>query len=323
MAVSELDPSKSSSVELLGYVDVRLAALVEMHGEVAPTRDVLLAQLSAGPSPGRRVLHQVAREAGAIVGYALLVLPERENTSVGFVEVAVLAAHRSRGLGSVLLAAARSAAAAAGRDRLVAEGIVAGSRGAAWAEARGFVVGQRMTIQVLAMSDADTARPAPQVHAGYHLVEWVGSAPDGLAVSFVRAKAAMTDAPTGELDIEVPRWDVDRLRRHERELQRRGEQERVVAAVHNATGDVAGLTELRTDSSAMAGQQDTSVVADHRGRGLGLAMKAHQLRLLAANRPDVELVRTHVASENHHMQRINIELGFVTSHDTLLLEARM
>ena len=57
-------------------------------------------------------------------------------------------------------------------------------------------------------------------------------------------------------------------------------------------------------------QDDTLVMPDHRGRGLGMALKVAVLELLAAEHPERRVIHTWNAVENTFMQRINRDLGF-------------
>jgi GNAT superfamily N-acetyltransferase len=53
--------------------------------------------------PGERECSVLATVEGAVVGYAVLTLPERDNRDLCFVDVRVEPAHRGRGIGSALL----------------------------------------------------------------------------------------------------------------------------------------------------------------------------------------------------------------------------
>lgn len=59
-----------------------------------------------------------------------------------------------------------------------------------------------------------------------------------------------------------------------------------------------------------ASQHDTSVVAAHRGHGLGAVMKAAMMRWVVEERPGVERVTTGTAAANAHMLRVNRSLGY-------------
>jgi RimJ/RimL family protein N-acetyltransferase len=82
-------------------------------------------------------------------------------------------------------------------------------------------------------------------------------------------------------------------------------------ARHRATGEAAGITmvcvhELRP---TIAAQEDTSVLAAHRGHRLGLRLKLAMLDWLRAERPDVQSVDTWNVPGNAPMIAINDALG--------------
>jgi mycothiol synthase len=121
----------------------------------------------------------------------------------------------------------------------------------------------------------------------------------------------------------LPTWTVDGVRTADADLAARGVQQRVVVAVHEDTGEIAGLTELQfwPERPAIALQQDTSVSATHRGRGLGAFVKSEMLRWLDTERPpELECILTSVAPHNVHMRRVNDQLGFVRTRTAQLVE---
>jgi mycothiol synthase len=147
---------------------------------------------------------------------------------------------------------------------------------------------------------------------GYRIEHWIGACPEPLVESFARAKAAMDDAPDGGLGYETTKTTADRVRAAERWRAHRGADLWVVAAVHEADGEVAGLTELELDRHCpqLAHQEDTAVVPAHRGHGIGLWIKADMLlRLRAAGAP-VAQIRTTTDFANAYMLAINERLGF-------------
>ena len=79
-----------------------------------------------------------------------------------------------------------------------------------------------------------------------------------------------------------------------------------------ATGALAGYTEIIWDPAKpqIAQQQDTAVLPQYRGQGLGRRLKAAMLAKLAQERPQVRWVRTENADANAPMLKINEELGF-------------
>jgi len=129
--------------------------------------------------------------------------------------------------------------------------------------------------------------------------------------SYVQAKEAMADAPTGGLSWQPPVLDAAKWRGIEEVLDRRGQQVRIIVAIHQASGAVAGLTEVTFSriNPRRATQEDTIVVPEHRGRGLGLVVKADMLRWLRTECPQVHEIETWNAESNAHMLAINDRLG--------------
>jgi len=82
--------------------------------------------------------------------------------------------------------------------------------------------------------------------------------------------------------------------------------------VHDATGEVAGYTELAFDpcNDAHAWQWDTIVDPAHRGHRIGLVLKIENLRFVLTQEPALRTVSTFNAGSNDHMIAINEALGF-------------
>ncbi len=220
------------------------------------------------------------------------------------VEICVAPSRRRRGLGRALLETVAVYARTLGCTRLV--GRHAGPGGAAFAAAVGATPGNSQIVSVLALPPEGDARPVP----GYRLCSWITRAPDDLVESYARARNAISDAPHTE-GADEPRWTVETVRDFEEALVLRGRRQRVTVALDGA-GEVAGYTELRVspDTGAVAGVDDTAVVAAHRGRGLATWIKRESLRLLAADRPDVALVTTANDASNAAILAVNRTLGF-------------
>jgi len=123
----------------------------------------------------------------------------------------------------------------------------------------------------------------------------------------------MADAPRdAAVDPEV--WDADRIRTVEEVGVTSGWRYHSVAARHDATGELAALTQLGTDPGVpgWAFQSLTAVLAEHRGHRLGLLTKVAMLDLLLSRDPGVRSILTSNAGPNKHMIAINARLGFET-----------
>jgi GNAT superfamily N-acetyltransferase len=96
-----------------------------------------------------------------------------------------------------------------------------------------------------------------------------------------------------------------------------------VLAVHESTGAVAGLTEVVVPRQrpGRADQYDTIVVPEHRGYGIGRAIKARMLFELRAAEPKLVEVQTWHALEKEPMLKVNAELGFLPDREWREYEA--
>ena len=280
-------------------------------------------------------------QADAVVATAHVILPRRGNTHLGHVEVVVHPDHRSRGLGHLLLAEAEGLVAAAGRGTVVATSdhrgeppaddptallaptgsgrIAATDPAAQLAAARGYALGQadRYSVLELPVDPGHLQRlhdgAASRAGADYRLVTWSDRTPDDRLEDMAELYTRMsTDAPSGELDLEEDPWDGDRIRVSEDQTARAGHGFLVVAAEHVPSGRLAAFTEVEypLDQPHVVFQEDTLVLREHRGRRLGMLVKAEMLRRLHRERPGARRVHTWNAEENAHMLAINVALGF-------------
>jgi GNAT superfamily N-acetyltransferase len=203
--------------------------------------------------------------------------------------------------------------------------ITGGGVGERWALARGFRQTHATVSQELALRDVVPTSWAIEPPAGYGIVQWIGRAPDDLLASYADARSAIHDAPLGQAAWASPEWTPDRIRAAEREQLERGVEQRVVVAVHDASGTVAGITEveLLPHRKGAALQKDTAVLRAHRGHRLGAHIKARMIEWLIADRPDLTLIQTTTGAENVHMIRVNQALGFVTTRSWVVVTGEL
>src|SRR5262249_38246242 len=143
--------------------------------------------------------------------------------------------------------------------------------------------------------------------AGYGTLRWHGHTPDEYAAEFAAAKVATAEPPAGE----QMNWDVERVREMAEMVAKRGDDLYTVAAVHD-DGWIAGFAEMVVPGAQpwRAIQHDTTVLAEHRGRRIGIWLKAVMLEWMMAERPEVVEIETDNADDNRHMLAVNEELGF-------------
>jgi RimJ/RimL family protein N-acetyltransferase len=204
----------------------------------------------------------------------------------------------------------------AGRARLSSE-IRDGSAGAAFAAVAGATAGIAEVIRVLEV-DSGLADRLPALRAeaaqhavGYSLVSWDGPTPEEYLDDVVRLEAAMADAPR-DPGVETWIWDAERIRKSEDIMFSHGVGRYEIAARHDATGELAAITAVGTETGTpdWGFQFGTMVLAGHRGRRLGLLVKAAMLDWLAEREPAIQHIVTGNAGANAHMIAINERLGF-------------
>ncbi|MES2171810.1 MAG: GNAT family N-acetyltransferase, partial [Actinomycetota bacterium] len=137
---------------------------------------------------------------------------------------------------------------------------------------RGYALEQVLRASRLALPLAVDIPPAP---AGYRLVRWTGATPpewlDDVAMLYTRMS---TDAPTAGLDEPEDPWDAQRVISLEDRVADDGRTLHLSAVEHG--GHLVGMSQLATppEPGRPAVQWETIVLAEHRGRGLGMLLKA-------------------------------------------------
>jgi GNAT superfamily N-acetyltransferase len=298
--IEEVDGTTADEPLLRGLHLIELEADPRPAGEPwRSAEEAIQSYRNPGTAKRRRWLASVEGEPAG----AAFLSDHGGSLVVGY--VLVRPSFRRRGIGTQLLATL-VAGARAGR---VASffGEYATEEGAAFARASGAVDDQRHVVSILDLRTAQLDRFGPP--DGAELRSWVGEAPDELVESFVRARNAMADAPApgGQT---MPMWTVEEQRRDEARWLALGQQPHVTAAVSDS--EVVSLTGVRVPpgEAPFVRTDDTVTVPHARGRGLALAVKAENLRLLGAARPDVEQVGTKNAEHNAAMRAVNARLGF-------------
>jgi GNAT superfamily N-acetyltransferase len=280
-----------------------------------------LALDDGGPEEQRLL---VARDgAGAVRGIADIELHRRENLELAGVELRVLPAYRRRGVGTNLIAAVEQVVVAAGRTELggldeTPERADYEDAAGPFARRRGFVPAQEMVRRELrlplsprharALAGSPKAKPP-----GYTMITFADRWPDELIEDRCELGRRMsTDIPRGgqELDEEV--WDEARVRQVEAALTAQNRAKVIAVARDDNSGRLAGFTEIAVPRGAPESvwQHDTLVKREHRGHGLGFAMKVANLAALERRFGAARRVSTWNAAENAPMIAVNDEMGF-------------
>lgn len=254
--------------------------------------------------------------AGRPCGWYSAAFPQRENRHRGYLSLLVSAERRRQGIGSRVLAHAAARARQLGRTALVSE-----AREGSAAEEFFRALGGRPGITEVRRVQQVTASGAGRLSelraaaqpaaAGYGLERWQGMIPEDQLAGVAAVNEAMGDAPRDE-DEESQQWDAGRVRDDMTRVAASGHRVYTVAARHDRTGELAGLTQVTVDPAdpAWGYQELTAVARQHRGHRLGLLLKVAMLEWLAREEPRLRTIITGNADANQHMIAINEALGY-------------
>ncbi|MEH1099989.1 GNAT family N-acetyltransferase [Micromonospora sp. CPCC 205561] len=311
----EWDPRTASSAEIASLLDTLNAVLAADLPQDPPWRENSMREYLAEVMPGERRISWVAQAEpgadgapGAILGHVHVLL----LGDIGVLEVLIHPAVRRTGLGRALVLTAARRVYQEGFQSIGVE-VVGDTPAVAFYESLGFsreYVETRSVLDLSGVDQAELAEMATGIGAGYHLEFCPGGPPDELIEAYARAKAEVRDVEDGEL--RPSSYDPQRLRDSLDCLHRRGMKPYIVLALHEQTGEVAGLTEVVVPAQhpTRADQYDTIVVQDHRGYGIDRAIKARMLMELRSAEPQLTEVQTWNAQANEAMLKVNAELGY-------------
>lgn len=253
-------------------------------------------------------------EPGTADGYYRLELPDLENQDRARLSLVVRPSRRRTGLGTELLE--HAAREAAGAGRAVLSGYAEhGSAGEAFAVSAGATLGmedvrRQHDVRAIPAGRLDSLRvTAEQAAAGYSLVRWAGPVPDDRLGQVASIINALNDAPHDE-GVAPDFWDAARVR--DRWNNQFGHREYAVAAIHDATGDMAGIVQIivHPETPEWGGIAFTAVARQHRGHRLGLLVKVAITEQLLAAEPDLQRIHTQNAASNRYMIAVNEMLGY-------------
>lgn len=317
------------------------------HLDLAYTPEYLAAQLRNTAYTTHRMAVAVpdtsASTPGAddVAGVTVLSLPLADNTHLMYLDLYVHPAHVRNGVATALMHDAERFAAEHDRRTVIAwtshtgeppadtPGVLEPPTGAGrirpddpaalFALRHGYVLeqGERYSVLHLPVDpellDRLHAEAAEAAGTDYRLHTWTDRVPDEWVDQAALLESRMsTEAPTAGLEMGEDVWDAGRLRAKEVEIAEAGHSFVMVAAEHVPTGTLAAFTFVRCplDQPEVVHQEDTLVLPEHRGRRLGMLVKAALLIHLRDAAPKAERIHTWNAEENAHMLAINVALGF-------------
>lgn len=311
--IHELDPRCPGTVEeLLPVLRQAVAADLPRHPE--PDAGYLGVLTASNPTRERRVF--AVRDAeGAIVSFARLQRDLTANRTLAFGTLWTALEHRDTPTESTLLEHLKTVATEAGCDRLVLDDPASDRNAALHLRHGARVVGsdKRSMLDLKTLDReqfAKWAAPSP-ANDGYRFEYWTEPTPDHLAQAMAVARDAMNDAPHGALEIEHAPVDVEQQQAAERFAAALGIRGHVATAI-TAAGEIAGYSNVYAFPGVMpmASVGSTAVVTAHRGRGLGLRLKAALTLRVLDLEPHLTSFETWNNEDNEPMLRVNRLLGY-------------
>jgi GNAT superfamily N-acetyltransferase len=318
--VREWDPRAASAGEIGSLVETLNAVLSADLPDDPQWHDVQVREYLAETMPGERRINWVAEDdrlpegESKVFGHVSILL----LGDIGVLEVLVHPDLRRRGLGRQLVGVAARRAYLEGFSSIGVE-VIGDTSALMFYESLGFEREYVEIRSVLTLTKLDwdsLGRMAAGISTGYRVEFHPGGPPESLLEAYAQAKLE-AQSDDDELDLAPRSSDPQRLRDSLDTLHRRGLKPYIVLAIHEATGVVAGLTEVVVPAQhpERADQYDTIVVRDHRGYGIDRAIKARMLFELRSAEPGLLEVQTWNAQHNESMLKVNAELGFLPDRD--------
>ncbi len=319
--IVQLDPLTDDAL-LAGWVDAGMESARAELGDRHTRYSADEVREMARTTTDRRLVLLVALAGDEVVAEGNLHLPVLDNPHLATSFLSIRPAWRRQGIGTRLLEALRAEARADGRTThlVVAESATGGGRAtAAFAAVHGYAAAR---VNVRSDLEIDPRVPdrlaqqqmaAERTSAEYELLTWWDAVPEPWLAQRAALSARMaTDAPVEEVDAGEEHWDADRVRAEVAAVRAMGRRLVETVAVQTATGEAVAFTTMvvAEHEPDRAYQWDTLVRADHRGRALGLRVKAANLLALLEQLPAVRRVTTWNASSNEPMLRVNQAMGF-------------
>jgi GNAT superfamily N-acetyltransferase len=271
----------------------------------------------------------LVEDGGLPVGTASLGASEWDNLDLAWLDLAVHPDHRRRGLGSHVLVELHAECLRLGRPLVGVDAWDApGPRG--FAAAHGYEEKSRSANRRQPLHELDDVLSAAYEEAvaiahDYELLRIAGPSPVELHDELARVAESINDAPLDDLEVEDEVYPPERLLAFERAQTGSGRRLYRVVARHRGSGELAGHTVVTVEDERpwIGTQEDTTVVARHRGHRLGLLLKADLARWLREVEPQLRTLDTWNAVSNDHMVGVNERLGYQVVGVALSFQRRL
>ena len=315
--IEEYDPRLASDGLLMGVHEAYLDKDLDfMPGDPPTPIEQHRALWQAPVGTHRKDRRWVALDADEVVGASHMATWVDHKNS-GQLDVVVRRDRRRHGIGRRLLLACLGGLEEEGRSKLIIDAPRESPLNPALARlGLRKVLGE--TISRLTVSQinwdlmGEWIAVAAERAGDYDLLYLETPLPEEHLPRWCKITEAMNTAPLEDMDLGDETMTPDKWRSIESTLAGRGDLMRICIAVHQPSGEFAGMTALhgQTHQPDAAQQGDTVVDPAHRNQGLGRLVKAANVKRFLAEFPDVERIYTGNAGTNEPMLNINVAMGF-------------
>ncbi len=319
--LSEPDWRTLTEVQLAESLELNNALTAEVLPHDPPgTLEDAIRNWRSIPTRMDRCLLRVHDDGGRLVasgGFGLD--PEHDdNPDMLGVGLNVLAGHRRRGLGSVLLRRLVELAADRGRTRLVSVSNDGLPDGRAFASAVGAQAKQAMHLNHLPIEVIDRAMleawvaDGPERAPGYVLDGWDGACPEEDLAGFIDAVLVLNTAPRDDLEMNDFTLTPELFREHEGRQAAIGMVSWTLVVRRLSDNSIAGMHDVfwHPSEPEFVWVGATGVRPEDRGHAIGKWLKAAMTLRVLDERPGVTSIRTGNADSNDAMLGINTAMGY-------------
>src|SRR5437763_8446113 len=312
--IEPTDLQTATDAEVVEIAQFRQELAVEERPEDPPTPLYVIEQWLRARAPGQWRAIFVGRDSGGeLAGYGVAArnLKDTQNARIRWSEIAVKPRHRRAGLGRALFARVLGSFEGQGDEiTVISETKDRMPSGEAFATAIGAKPGLPMKLNQLDLRSGDRRKVAHWALAtpkGHRLERIDGTVPEQFVKAYIEASEGINDMPRGDIAFNDWKLTEAQIRQRESFFKQAGLTWWLLLAIDEQTGAGVGFTEVEfnpSDPHAIQ-QEGTAVVAAHRGRSIGLWLKAVMLGRILADRPDSRFIRTGNANVNAQMLAIN------------------
>ena len=325
--IASLNLQTATDAEIREISQFRQELALEQRPEDPPTPIEVIAQWLRSRPPGQWRVVFVARDRdGELAGYGVGArnLKDTQNSHIRWSEIAVKPQHRRRGLGRALFARVVGSFEGQGDGlMMISETTDRVPSGEAFAHAIGAKPGLPMKVNQLDLAAVNRAKVAEWSKAtppGYRLERIDDTVPEEFVKAYIEASEGINDMPRGDIAFNDWKLTEAQIRQRESFFKQAGLVWWLLLAIDEQTGAGVGFTEVEfnpNDPHAIQ-QEGTAVVAAHRGRSIGMWLKAVMLGRILDDRPESRFIRTGNANVNAQMLAINEKLGFTYAWQSTL-----